>query len=121
MKNQALRWEDIPAEKMNENITRQVIWGENGTLARLTFAKGTHTSPHKHEAEQHTCIVNGTLEFRIGDERLVLKSNDMLVVPSWVEHEAWALEDTTVIDFFAPRREDWLRGEDSYDLPTGPS
>jgi quercetin dioxygenase-like cupin family protein len=109
-----IRWEDVPLERINENVSRQVIWGENGTLARLCFVKGTHTSPHKHEAEQHTCVVDGVLEFRLDDEKLVLRAGDILVVPAWAEHEAWALEDTTVIDFFAPVRKDWLSQERGY-------
>ena len=110
----AIRWEDIPLDKINEHVTRQVIWGKNGTLARLSFAKGTHTSPHKHESEQHTCVVEGLLKFRIGDEKLTLRGGDILVVPPWMEHEAWALEDTIVVDFFAPVRKDWLSGESIY-------
>lgn len=117
----AIRWEDVPLDKINDSMSRQVIWGKNGTLARLCFAKGTHTNAHKHEAEQHTCVIDGVLQFRIGDEKLVLRSGDILVVPSWVEHEAWALEDTTVVDFFAPIREDWLRGEDRYNSTKDPS
>jgi len=113
----ALRWEELPLEKINENITRQVIWGKKGTLARLSFAKGTQTTSHKHEAEQHTCVVDGLLEFTIGDDKLLLKSGDILVVPAWVEHQALALEDTIVVDFFAPIREDWLRGDNGYDDP----
>jgi hypothetical protein len=31
-----------------------------------------------------------------------------------VPHAAEALEDTVDIDFFAPRREEWIRGDDAY-------
>jgi hypothetical protein len=31
-----------------------------------------------------------------------------------VPHSAVALEDTVDMDFFAPRREDWIRKEDAY-------
>jgi len=33
------------------------------------------------------------------------------VIPGGVEHEAFFPEDTEVIDFFAPVREDFLTGE----------
>jgi hypothetical protein len=35
----------------------------------------------------------------------------MAVIPGGVEHEAFFPEDTEVIDFFAPVREDFLTGE----------
>jgi hypothetical protein len=33
------------------------------------------------------------------------------VIPGGVEHEAWFLEDTEVIDIFAPPREDFLTSD----------
>jgi putative intracellular protease/amidase len=32
---------------------------------------------------------------------------DIVVIPGGVEHEAWFREDTEVIDFFAPPRDDY--------------
>ena len=29
-------------------------------------------------------------------------------------HQVIALEDTVALDLFAPRREDWIRGDDAY-------
>ena len=37
-------------------------------------------------------------------------SSDVVVIPGGTEHEAWFREDTEVIDFFAPPREDFLLG-----------
>ena len=54
------------------------------------------------------------LQLRIGDEEVVLKAGDMLVIPSEAEHEAWVLEDAVLLDFFAPRREDWRQGDNQY-------
>ena len=35
---------------------------------------------------------------------------DVVVIPGGIEHEAWFREDTEVIDFFAPPRDDFLFG-----------
>ena len=43
-------------------------------------------------------------------ERRVCHKGDVLVVPGGAEHEAWFREDTEVIDFFAPPRDDFLAG-----------
>jgi hypothetical protein len=50
------------------------------------------------------------MEFRLGSEQRVCSQGDVVVIPGGAEHEAWFLEDTEVIDFFAPPREDFLLG-----------
>ena len=39
-----------------------------------------------------------------------LRPGDVMVIPGGTEHEAWFREDTEVIDFFAPPRDDFLVG-----------
>ena len=48
--------------------------------------------------------------FRLGSEQRVCGPGDIIVIPGGTEHEAWIHEDTEVIDFFAPPRDDFLRG-----------
>ena len=39
-----------------------------------------------------------------------MTEGDLVVIPGGTEHEAWFREDTEVIDFFAPPRDDFLLG-----------
>jgi quercetin dioxygenase-like cupin family protein len=39
-----------------------------------------------------------------------MKAGDVAVIPGGVEHEGYFPEDTEVVDFFAPVREDFLTG-----------
>jgi hypothetical protein len=48
------------------------------------------------------------MEFRLGGEQRICGQGDVVVIPGGTEHEAWFREDTEVIDFFAPPREDFL-------------
>jgi len=50
------------------------------------------------------------MEFRLGSEQRVCGQGDVVVIPGGTEHEAWFREDTKVIDFFAPPRDDFLLG-----------
>jgi hypothetical protein len=50
------------------------------------------------------------MEFRLGTEQRVCGQGDVVVIPGGTEHEAWFREDTEVIDFFAPPRDDFLLG-----------
>ena len=55
-------------------------------------------------------MVKGTMDFRIGKEKRTMKPGDVAVIPGEVEHEGYFTEDSEVIDFFAPVREDFLSG-----------
>jgi len=109
-----VRWNTVPVETIGDAVQRQIVWGTQGNLTRFSIAKGGHVSAHSHPAEQFTCVLTGALKLRIGDREIVLGAGDMLVIPPHAEHEAWAVEDVTLLDFFAPAREDWRRGEHQY-------
>ena len=64
----------------------------------------------QHPQEQFVWVMSGSIRLRIAEERTI-KPGDVAVIPGGVEHEAFFPEDTEVIDFFAPVREDFLTGE----------
>ena len=39
---------------------------------------------------------------------------EVLCIPSNVPHAVEAMEDSVVVDVFAPSRDDWARGDDAY-------
>ena len=63
-----------------------------------------------HANEQIVWMLKGKLEFRLGSEQRVCGPGDVVVIPGGTEHETWVREDTEVIDFFAPPRDDFLLG-----------
>lgn len=109
------RLEDMPREKLMAGIDRRYLSGERATVAQIWLAKSALVPTHTHESEQLSYIVEGALRFRLGDgDDVMVRTGEILVIPSNMPHAAEAIEDTYDIDFFAPRREDWIRGEDSY-------
>ena len=111
----ATAWEKFETEKLSPVITRNMTSGEDGTLARVLIARGGIVPRHSHRSEQYTMILAGALKFIFDDgEMTVVRPGEVLVIPAHVPHSAEALEDTVDIDFFAPRREDWIRKDDSY-------
>jgi quercetin dioxygenase-like cupin family protein len=95
-------------------MERQVVWGEQVTMARFRLGQGTHIAAHKQESEQFTTVLAGALKLDVAGTVVVLHPGASLVIPAWVEHEAWAVEDTLVLDVFSPPRKDWLAGEQAY-------
>lgn len=109
-----VNWNRLPVERIENGVERQAIWGQLSTLARFSFARGAHVSRHSHPSEQFTCVVQGAMRMNLAGQELALLAGDILVIPPHVEHEVWMLEDTVVLDFFTPPRQDWKEGKSSY-------
>ena len=107
-------WEKLDSEKLSDVISRNMVSGEDGTLARVLIARGGVVPRHSHRSEQYTMILAGAFKFIFDDGECVVRPGQVLVIPAHVPHAAEALEDTVDIDFFAPRREDWITKTDDY-------
>ena len=107
-------WKTIELEQLNDKLSRQMISGENATISQLLLKKGATVPRHSHMNEQYSWIISGALRFVFDDREILLGAGELLLIPANVAHSAVALEDTVDVDIFAPRREDWIRKEDSY-------
>ena len=107
-------WNGLPEEQMNPLVSRKVIHTENMTIARLHLQPQAVVASHSHANEQVTTIESGALKFFINGGETVVHAGESLTIPPHVPHGVEALEDTVAVDVFAPRREDWIRGDDAY-------
>lgn len=111
------RWEDMPKERVSETLQRRLITGERMMLAHVYLEKGCIVPKHSHENEQLTYILEGALHFWLGEdesEEVIVRSGEVLVIPSHLPHKAVALEDTLDVDIFSPPRQDWIDKTDDY-------
>ncbi|HVQ57185.1 MAG TPA: cupin domain-containing protein [Pyrinomonadaceae bacterium] len=114
---QFYRWDDMPKERVTNLLERRLITADRMMLAHVYLEKGCIVPQHSHENEQLTFILQGALHFWIGengDEEVIVRSGEVLVIPSNVLHKAEALEDTLDVDIFSPPRQDWLDKTDDY-------
>ena len=112
-----IRWDDLPKEKLTNYLDRRIISGEKAMLTHVYMKKGCVVPMHSHENEQITYILSGALKFWVGSDEaapVVVRTGEVLVLPSNVPHKAEALEDTLDVDIFSPPRSDWLDGTDDY-------
>jgi len=107
-------WKSIEVEHLSDKLTRQMISGENATVSQLVLKKGATVPRHSHMNEQYSWIISGALKFIFDDREILVGAGDVLLIPGNVAHSAVALEDTVDVDIFAPRRDDWIRKDDSY-------
>ena len=111
------RWDDIPLDRMRGSITRRFVTSNKMMIAQVSFAKGDDVPAHRHLNEQFVYVLTGALRFLLGeaqDEEIIVRSGEVILVPSNLLHSAAALEDTLELDIFCPPRADWLDGSDAY-------
>ena len=108
------RWDEIALEKVTEMVSRKIVTGEREMLAQVYLKRGCLVPMHSHASEQMTYILQGALKFVIGGEEITVREGEVLHIPSWVEHQAEALDDTFELDVFSPVRHDWLDRTDDY-------
>jgi len=111
------RWNDMPKERVTDEIDRRLVVGERMMLAHVYLKKGSIVPRHSHENEQLTYILEGALKFWIGEdgaEEITVRAGEVLLIPSNIPHKAEALEETLDVDVFSPPRQDWLDKKDDY-------
>jgi quercetin dioxygenase-like cupin family protein len=102
------RWDEIALEKVTEMISRKIVTGEREMLAQIYLKRGALVPMHAHDSEQMTYILQGALRVVVGGEEITVREGEVLHIPSGVEHQAEALEDTFELDVFSPIRPDWV-------------
>ncbi len=104
-------WGDVPESPLpaenGGSVLRRFVGGEQMTVARVTFAAGSVLPVHRHPNEQFSVLLEGALEFVIGGRTVVAHAGDVVHLASNETHGARALEDSVVLDVFAPPRDDW--------------
>ena len=111
------RWDDIPKERLSSLLDRRLITAERMMLAHVYLKEGCVVPMHQHKNEQLTYILEGALQFFIGEDDedgLIVREGEVLHLPSNVPHKAVALEDTLDVDIFSPPRQDWIDKTDVY-------
>jgi quercetin dioxygenase-like cupin family protein len=109
-----IAWNDVEQEKLNPLLDRQMITGEALMLARVLLKKGCVVPEHSHVNEQLTYILEGALKFWIDGKEIIVRTGEVLCIPSNMPHKAEAIEDTIDLDVFYPPRQDWLNKTDVY-------
>ena len=85
-----------------------LVHGDKTLMGQFKLAKGSIIPTHSHPHEQTGIIISGKLRFVVEGEIMDVESGDSWCLLGGVGHSAEALEDSVVIEVFAPVREDYL-------------
>ena len=109
------RWDEIALDKVTEMLSRKIVAGEREMLVQVYVKRGCLVPMHSHESEQMVYVLQGALRFVVDGEEITVREGEVLHIPSGVEHQTEALEDTFELDFFSPVRQTWVEAADLLD------
>ena|SRR5450432_2483761 len=90
-------------------LSRRILaYNEKLMLVEHRMERGWAGARHSHPHDQAVYVISGHLRFLCGEEAFEAHAGDSFVVRGDIEHQAWALEASVVLDAFTPTREDYL-------------
>ncbi len=111
-------WKNVKLEQLSPLIMRRYIHGQQAMVASFELKAGAVVPWHEHANEQISLILEGRVRFlyKNGDKQHSFEavSGDTVVIPGGVPHCVEIIEDSRAFDVFAPPREDWIAGADTY-------
>ncbi len=102
-----------PAAAVAEGLTRKVLsTGEQIMVVEMGFRPGAGTPPsaipHFHAYEQIGYVISGKVEVTVGGETRILSAGDSYLAGPQVEHTAYAIEESVMLEVFSPPRADLI-------------
>jgi quercetin dioxygenase-like cupin family protein len=102
-----VKWDAMPWEPVNDQISRKVVIRERMMMVMYRFAAGLAWPGERHQAEQAGYIIRGRLELTLPDqgETVVLGPGDGYHIASMVPHSWKTLDkEALFVDVFSPPR-----------------
>lgn len=98
--------DEIPAHT-NPVGKLQMLAGSQLMLFWAELEAGSHTPSHAHEHEQITWLLEGRMDYQVGDGPLrSCGPGTVLLVPGNTPHEVWYREKSRIVECFSPPRFD---------------
>jgi quercetin dioxygenase-like cupin family protein len=99
---------ELAPRQIWQSVAVRTVDGERLTLGVIELDANALVPEHRHDHEQLGMVLQGSLEFRVGDEKKQLSAGGTWRIPSNVPHAVQVgPEGAVVIDVFAPVRQDW--------------
>ncbi len=100
-------WKKIKEHVILPGYRARFIHSANMTFALWNIDPDMPLPEHNHVHEQVTCVLEGEFELSINEKTMLMKSDDVAVIPSCASHSGIALTPCRILDIFSPVREDY--------------
>jgi quercetin dioxygenase-like cupin family protein len=105
---QFIHFDDVTPYVLAAGVEGRPLFGSGAMLNLIEFEPGAVISPHNHPHEQLGIVLRGMLALVVDGVTQELGPMEAYTLPGGVEHAAHCgPEGATVIDIFAPVREDY--------------
>lgn len=109
MPPQFLNFADVVGFELAPGIDAKPLFGDGAMVNLVECGAGTTVSLHRHPHEQLGVVLRGSMVLVVDGVEHSLGPMEGYVMPGGVEHAAtFGPEGATVLDVFAPVREDYL-------------
>ena len=109
MKANVVFEKDVALKDLGGGVTRRVLaYTPQLMIVEVNFETGSEGSVHTHPHCQNTYVRSGRFRFNVDGEYVEVGPGDTLAFPSNVSHGTLCLEAGTLLDIFAPMREDFV-------------
>ena len=99
-------WTAIEPIEMVPGLNFQPVLGEKVMVNFVSFAPHTEAPRHWHDEEQISFVIDGELEFEVGEEKRTVRRGEAIVIPPNVPHAARTYDGTCLeVDVFHPPRQ----------------
>ena len=100
---------NAPLTDLGGGVTRRVLaHTDRLMIVEVNFEKGGVGAVHAHPHCQNTYVRSGRFRFTVDGEDVEVGLGDTLAFPPNLPHGTLCLEAGTLLDVFAPMREDFL-------------
>ncbi len=103
------RIEDLPVVMLTEKSKSHMVAGQNTLISFIENPPGCVFPMHSHPSEQILILLEGEEDHICGDEKFLMKADDICIHPPNVAHGGETKTGFKGIDIFCPPREDHLK------------
>jgi quercetin dioxygenase-like cupin family protein len=99
---------ELSPHRIWDGVVGRVVESEGMSFSVIELEPDTLVPEHRHVNEQVGVLVQGAMEFRVGEETRSLGPGATWRIPANVPHEVRSGPDGAIaVEAFAPRRADW--------------
>ena len=100
---------EAPLQDLGGGVSRRVLaYNEQLMIVEVNFEQGATGSVHTHPHCQNTYVRSGRFRFTIDGRPVEVGPGDTIAFPPDIPHGTLCLEAGTLLDMFAPMREDFI-------------
>lgn len=100
---------DVPLKELGGGVSRRVLAYQDGLMiVEVNFEKGGVGTVHTHPHLQNTYVKSGRFRFTIDGKDVEVAAGDTIAFPADIPHGTLCIEAGTLLDIFAPMREDFV-------------